>query len=63
MHTMNVLKKKRNDNEEQSITEPKEEYAVGDIVWAKIAGCPYWPSIVCYDPTTNLYIKDTGDYI
>lgn len=38
------------------------EYKIGDIIWAKIGGCPYWPSIVCYDPIKNLYFKSIGEY-
>lgn len=33
------------------------EYNVGDIVWVKMGKYPFWPSIVCYDPYSNTYIK------
>jgi len=32
-----------------------KNYKVGDIVWAKIGKYPYWPSIVCVDPTLNIH--------
>lgn len=35
-------------------------YQIGDLVWAKIGKYPLWPSIVCIDPDTNTYIKETG---
>ncbi|VVC30646.1 PWWP domain [Cinara cedri] len=37
--------------------ESKSEYEVGDIVWAKLMGCPFWPAIVTYDPVSRLYTK------
>lgn len=45
------------------VSKPVLEYAIGDIVWAKIIGSPLWPSIVCYDPTNKLYVKDSGKKI
>lgn len=36
-----------------------EEYHVGDIVWAKIGKSPYWPSIVCNDPVSKMYMNGT----
>lgn len=43
------------------VTPPLLEYSVGAIVWAKIRGSPLWPSIVCCDPTNNLYYKYSGE--
>lgn len=37
--------------------EKKRDFEIGDIVWAKIGRYPFWPSIVCIDPETNVYIK------
>ncbi|XP_025406749.1 uncharacterized protein LOC112680773 isoform X2 [Sipha flava] len=34
------------------------DYKIGDIVWARIGKYPFWPSVVCVDPTSNTYIKD-----
>jgi hypothetical protein len=38
-----------------STTKQIENYNIGDIVWAKIGKYPYWPSIVCNDPTLNIH--------
>ncbi|XP_029345149.1 histone-lysine N-methyltransferase NSD2 isoform X5 [Acyrthosiphon pisum] len=35
-----------------------EDYKIGDIVWAKIGKYPYWPSIICVDPTLNIHYKE-----
>nr|BAH72751.1 ACYPI007968 [Acyrthosiphon pisum] len=37
--------------------EKKKDFEIGDIVWAKIGRHPFWPSMVCIDPETNVYIK------
>lgn len=34
-------------------------YQIGDLVWAKIGKFPLWPGIVCMDPDSNTYIKET----
>ncbi|XP_025191298.1 histone-lysine N-methyltransferase NSD3-like isoform X2 [Melanaphis sacchari] len=52
------------DVEHISPTSPSNEnkihdFEVGDIVWAKIGKYPFWPSIVCIDPETNIHIKGT----
>ena len=35
-------------------------WLVGDIVWAKIPGHPWWPSMVAYEPNTAVYFKYMG---
>ncbi|KAE9529094.1 hypothetical protein AGLY_012048 [Aphis glycines] len=40
-----------------SENEKKNNFEIGDIVWAKIGKYPFWPSIVCIDPDTNTYLK------
>jgi len=35
----------------------KNDFEIGDIVWAKLGRHPFWPSMVCIDPETNEYIK------
>jgi len=37
--------------------EKKKDFEIGDIVWAKLGSYPFWPSMVCNDPETNVYIK------
>lgn len=42
---------------------PKDEgasFAVGDLIWAKMTGYPWWPCIVSIDPVTGTYFKVTG---
>lgn len=56
--TDNVLK-----GSNSSISEPssaKTTWLVGDIVWSKIPGHPWWPSMVAYEPNTAVYFKYTG---
>ncbi|KAL8582855.1 hypothetical protein ACOMHN_042688 [Nucella lapillus] len=33
------------------------EFANGDVVWAKLEGYPWWPSLVCNHPTANTHRK------
>lgn len=40
-----------------SSNEQNYDYQVGDIVWAKLGNYPLWPSIVCCDPDSNMYMK------
>lgn len=35
-------------------------WLVGDIVWSKIPGHPWWPSMVSYDPNTAVSFKYKG---
>ncbi|XP_059161682.1 histone-lysine N-methyltransferase NSD2-like [Physella acuta] len=35
----------------------------GDLLWAKIRGYPFWPSMVSRDPFSNLFTKSLGEYI
>ncbi len=32
-------------------------FKVGDVVWAKLEGYPWWPSLVCNHPTLDTHIK------
>ncbi|GAB1597711.1 DNA mismatch repair protein Msh6-like [Argonauta hians] len=45
--------KKTNEKNDESIS----EFEVGDIVWSKLEGYPWWPSIVCKHPTSDIHIK------
>lgn len=38
----------------------KTMWLVGDIVWSKIPGHPWWPSMVAYEPNTAAYFKYSG---
>lgn len=33
------------------------DFRSGDVVWAKLAGYPWWPSLVCSHPTAKTHIK------
>ncbi|XP_026815267.1 histone-lysine N-methyltransferase NSD3-like isoform X2 [Rhopalosiphum maidis] len=46
-----------------STTKQIENYNIGDIVWAKIGKYPYWPSIVCNDPTLNIHYKEKKRFL
>lgn len=35
-------------------------WLVGDVVWSKIPGHPWWPSMVSYDPNTAVSFKYKG---
>ncbi|XP_053384690.1 uncharacterized protein LOC123536119 [Mercenaria mercenaria] len=37
----------------------EQDYAQGDLVWAKLDGHPYWPSLVCKSPQENTHSKIT----
>lgn len=42
---------------------PQEgDYMVGDLVWSKLQGYPWWPCMVSIDPTTGLYCKLGGEF-
>ncbi|VVC26659.1 PWWP domain [Cinara cedri] len=36
------------------------EYHMGDIVWAKLVGCQFWPAMVTKDPLCSLFVKGNG---
>jgi len=35
-------------------------FEVGDLIWAKMVGYPWWPCLVSIDPETGNYSKITG---
>lgn len=53
------ISKKRPLVEERSLALVNEQlvHLVGDLVWAKIPGHPWWPSMVAYDPNTAEYFQ------
>lgn len=42
---------------EKTVGKSSIGFKIGDIVWAKLDGYPYWPGIVCNDPTSKEYIR------
>lgn len=39
------------------------EWLVGDCLWGKVAGHPWWPCMVSFDPHTGIYTKMQGNKI
>jgi len=39
---------------------PKPELLVGDLVWSKIPGHAWWPSMVSYEPNKAVYFQSSG---
>ncbi|XP_050428215.1 histone-lysine N-methyltransferase NSD2-like isoform X2 [Adelges cooleyi] len=39
-------------------TNDTEGYKIGDIVWAKIGRYPFWPSVICVDPSSKIHYKE-----
>ncbi|XP_074656040.1 DNA mismatch repair protein Msh6-like isoform X2 [Tubulanus polymorphus] len=39
---------------------PACEFEPGDLVWAKLEGYPWWPSLVCNHPTKDKHFKRSG---
>ena len=33
------------------------EYSLGDMLWARVSGHPWWPCNVAPDPTLDIYLK------
>ena len=38
----------------------KPELLVGDLVWSKIQGHAWWPSMVSYEPNKAVYFQSSG---
>lgn len=36
---------------------PPPKWLVGDMVWSKVSGHPWWPCMVAYDPHQGIYVK------
>lgn len=50
---------------DQLLTIPKQEgeHAVGDLIWVKVSGYPFWPCMVSVDPITGVYSKVSGNHL
>ena len=35
-------------------------YKPGDVIWAKLEGYPWWPSLVCNHPKENSHLRPSG---
>uniref|UniRef100_A0A4W4H386 PWWP domain-containing protein n=1 Tax=Electrophorus electricus TaxID=8005 RepID=A0A4W4H386_ELEEL len=40
--------------------EPCDQFSVGDVVWTKESGYPWWPCMITTDPEFNLHFKQKG---
>jgi len=38
-------------------------WLVGDIVWGRISGHPWWPCMVAYDASTSTFIRERKSMI
>lgn len=45
------------------VVEKPAEWKMGDQLWAKVAGHPWWPCMVAKDPYEDLYTKMKGELI
>lgn len=45
-----------------SIPDKLGDFEVGDMVWAKMSGFPWWPCMVSIDPNSGNYTKVAGKY-
>ena len=43
-----------------TIPSQEGDYSVGDLIWAKVSGYPFWPCMVSVDPITAVYSKVSG---
>lgn len=46
-------------NVETILTEVQQQvqFSVGDIVWAKVSGYPWWPCMITTDPELKLHFR------
>jgi hypothetical protein len=35
-------------------------WLVGDLVWSKVSGHPWWPCMISYDPYLGIYTRIQG---
>ncbi|WAR00452.1 MSH6-like protein [Mya arenaria] len=55
-----VLSPKKSPNRgknQQKTNGPDSSYKPGDLIWGKLEGYPWWPSLVCNHPTENNHYK------
>jgi len=36
------------------------QYKPGDVIWAKLEGYPWWPSLVCNHPKESTHLRQSG---
>ena len=47
---------------EAGTSNSRPELLVGDLVWAKIPGHPWWPSMVSYEPSKAVYFQSSSKH-
>ncbi|CAG0902080.1 unnamed protein product [Darwinula stevensoni] len=53
-------------NDSQDIFNSEEDdvdalhHSPGDLVWSRLQGYPYWPSLICRDPADDTYMRFRG---
>lgn len=53
----------KRDQTQSTIKEEKVhllKYNIGDLVWSKVSGFPWWPCMVSADPVLHAYTKLKG---
>ncbi|XP_071502155.1 histone-lysine N-methyltransferase NSD2-like [Diadema antillarum] len=56
----NLLKGPQLKQSAPSVDEKPCEWLVGDLVWSKVSGHPWWPCMVAYDPNLGIYTRMKG---
>lgn len=46
--------------QEVSSTDKPVRWLVGDMVWSKVSGHPWWPCMLSYDPLLSIYTRMSG---
>jgi len=41
-------------------TQQHVQYSVGDVIWTKVSGYPWWPCMITTDPEFNMHFKSKG---
>ncbi|XP_045216870.2 DNA mismatch repair protein Msh6-like isoform X2 [Mercenaria mercenaria] len=54
-----VLAPKKSPNKTKLVSDSvsQKAYEVGDLLWCKLEGYPWWPSLICNHPTQNTHFK------
>ena len=45
---------------ELNTSQESVKYQVGDLVWAKVSGHPWWPCMISTDASSNTHLKEVG---
>lgn len=42
--------------------QPHVQYSVGDIIWTKVSGYPWWPCMITTDPELDVHCRSKGNF-